>query len=168
MRLLDLEYPIAIIERDLMMGGKNAGLGSKRRWRNSLASYFLGGGYHSAEIVDARGRRFSVQKILLLPRNNLDRFLGIFTTTGPSSEITNVDMELRLVRQYALSEFCDEMRKLALSRPEWWKRHSSEDEIREMFKGCTTFAEAIDDIGILDAPNSTRRPEKSVEGVDMR
>jgi hypothetical protein len=77
-------------------------------------------------------------------------------------------MELRQVGQLTLGEFCEELRGIALEHPSWWKRHSTEHEIRSMFEGCSTFAEAIDDIGILDEPQKERVKGRSDKTVDFR
>lgn len=168
MRLLELKYPIAILSPTSLMGGINAGLNSPRKWKNNVASYYEKGGYDDAHIIDSEGKRYSVVQIYLSNLSLFDKLIASVTTAGPLSESANVDMDLRETDTYTLDRFCSEMRDLALQNPSWWKRHSSKQEISEMFSDCKTFAEAINDIGVLDAPGKEKSSGRSDKIVDLR
>lgn len=82
--------------------------------------------------------------------------------------MVRVDTQLREIGRLSLDEFKTELRQIALAHPTWWNRHSSEEEIRGLFDGCSTFAKAIDDIGVLDPPGKERLPGHSDIIVDLR
>ncbi|HSF93562.1 MAG TPA: hypothetical protein VLA52_00935 [Thermohalobaculum sp.] len=167
-----MTYPIAALKKDVLMGGRNAGLSSPRRWDFNIADYYMKGGFDGAIFYDSEGRKFKVVKIMLSP-SQWWYYLGdlagnFFLPRKVKTSMANVDMELKQIGKLSLDQFSDELRSIALANPSWWKRHSSEKEIREMFKGCATFAAAIDDIGVLDSPGKERLKGRSDVIVDLR
>ncbi|MEO9897300.1 MAG: hypothetical protein ABJD13_05710 [Paracoccaceae bacterium] len=168
MYLTELTYPIAIQEPNSVMGGKNAGLSSPRRWRGNVADYYLRGGFQNATIYTSDGGRFEIEKILLKPLSLLDKLVSTVAHAGSLSDECNVDMELQQTGELSLAEFCETVRGLALQNPNWWKRHSERGEIEAMFDGCNTFMDAINDIGILDAPKKPSPRGKPTNVIDLR
>jgi len=168
MYLTELAYPIAIQEPACLMGGKNAGLSSPRRWRGNIAEYYQRGGFQQAIIYASDGRRFEIEKIILKPLSILDKIISSVTTEGSISNECNVEMELTETGRLTLVEFCDFARGLALENPRWWKRHSEQSEIEAMFDGCTTFKQAINEIGVLDDPKKPKRGRKPSNLIDQR
>lgn len=168
MRLLEIQYPIAVLEPNSLIGGKDAGFSSPNRWRNNDAEFYLKGGFDDAIFIDSRGRKFEVETIFINPTSSWDKFVALFTVARSGTAPVNIDMELKQVHEYDLDEFCEEMRRLALENPDWWKRHSSKSEITDMFVGSKSFAEAINDIGVLDVPGEAKMKGKSNKTVDLR
>lgn len=173
MRLRELAFPIAVLRPNSLMGGRNAGLKTKNRYNFNIAQYYTDGAYDEARIFDSEGREFRVSKIIFdracfvyYALERLD-YLLIFKNPDPT-DMVRVDMELELVRNLSLEQFCTELTQIALDHPNWWKRHSTRDEIEQMFKGTKTFAEAIDEIGVLDPPGKEKLPGKSTKVVDLR
>lgn len=168
MRVRELKYPIAILKRDSLLGGRDAALSSPRIWHRNLADYYLEGGYDDARLIDCTGHEWEVEKITLRRLSPFQAFLRPFTQVGKGEEFASVDMELRKTDTYTLERFCTEMRELALQNPSWWKRHSSKQEITVMFDGCKTFAEAINDIGVLNPPGKEKLKGHSDKVIDLR
>lgn len=167
MRLRDLRYPIAILKPHMLVGGKDAGLNSPRRWNNNDATYYQRGGFVDATVFDSEGRVFEIEKVYL----NKTSFLGgVFWRVmgGSMKGSADVDMDLREIDRIAFADFCQRMRNIALAHPEWWKRHSEKDEIENMFVGCKTFSEAINSIGVLDTPGKERLKGLADNVVDRR
>lgn len=168
MRLRKLKYPIAIFEPNGLMGGRDAGLASSRRWNANLTDYYLKGGFNNFKFIDCTGHEFEIRKIYFGRVDFLTKIIDLVTTVQ-GSEKANIDMELVATREYSLDEFCSKFRQLALENPEWWKRYSEREEIERMFGGCETFKDAINDIGVLDPPGREKLSGKStVEIVDLR
>lgn len=168
MRLRKLKYPLAFFFPNQIWGGKNAALASHWRWAHRVAEYYLSGAMDDVIIVDSSGQRFEIEKIELRPLSPLSRVLSFILTSGPKSELADVDMVLRHVGTYTLDEFCQEIRATALKHPEWWERHSDRSEIEQMFEGCDTFKAAINDIGVLDPSKQKKRKGRSLKTVDLR
>jgi hypothetical protein len=171
MRLRELKYPVANLRPYSLMGGRNATFSSRRRWDFNIAESYLKGYFDDAIIYDSEGHKFEAVKIVLSPSQwwyRLGDLAANFFLTRNKPDPTNVDMELRQIAQRSLDELRTELREVALANPSWWKRHSSEQEIRDMFKGCSTIAEAIDDIGVLDKPGKERPKGHSDKVVDLR
>lgn len=168
MRLRELKYPLVVLNDSLLMGGKNAGLATKHRWNANVSDHYIKGGYDEALIIDSVGRKFEVKRIYLSSINPLQKILSYLIYAGKASERANIDMDLNQIGKYTLPVFCDAMRHLALDHPTWWERHSSRQEIAEMFKGCSTFKDAINDIGVLDPPEPEKLKGYSEKVVDLR
>lgn len=168
MHLTELNYPIAIQEPNSVMGGKNAGLSSPRRWRGNDSGYYLRGGFQNSIIYSSDGGRFEIGKIFLRPLNLFDKLVSTVAHAGPLSDECNIDMELQQTGELSLTEFCETVRGLALQNPSWWKRHSDRAEIEAMFDGCNTFKDAINEIGVLDAPQKPRPRGKPTNVIDLR
>jgi len=96
------------------------------------------------------------------------KIISSLAHAGSLSDECNVEMELTETGRLTLVEFCDFARSLALENPRWWKRHSEQYEIEAMFEGCTTFQEAINDIGVLDDPKKPKRGTKPTNLIDQR
>ncbi len=173
MQLRELTFPIAVSRPSSLIGGRNAGLHKRSKFDFSVAEYFLKGGYDNAKIYDARGKEFEVVSIEFRQPNWVYYFLQradnffIFPIKD-KTDMVRVDMVLQQTRELSLNQFCNEFRKVALEHPTWWKRHSSHAEIEQMFSSCTTFAQAINDIGVLDPTGREKLPGKSTLVVDLR
>lgn len=169
MRLRELKFPIAVLRRDSLIGGRSAGLSGPSWFNINIASYYQLGGYDDAIIYDSDGREFSVHSIEL---RDAPFYSGILRLIGWHAKTTEseawVDMNLDYIRTLPLDQFCNELGEIALAHPAWWKRHSDRSEIEGMFEGVRTFSEAIDRIGVLDPPNRERLPGKSTKVVDLR
>jgi hypothetical protein len=168
MYLTELTYPIAIQRPNSMMGGKDAGLSSARRWRGNDADYYLRGGFQNAIIYASDGGQFEIERILLKPLSLIDKVVSTVAHAGPLSDECNVEMELCRTGELSLVEFCGFVRGLALENPSWWKPHSDRGEIETMFDGCTTFKDAINDIGVLDPPKNPTPKGKPTNVIDLR
>ncbi len=186
MRLRELKYPIAVLQPNCLMGGKNADLARRRRFDVNLADYLRRGGYDDALIYDADGNEYEVETIELhplelhsrigiwleLPLEMLAMAIGKFLRRKYQppdwSDLAWVDMILKRRRQLSFDEFRNELRNVALAHPEWWRRHSTKAEIEDLFKECKTFAEAIHEIGVLDPSGKEKLPGKSSKVVDLR
>lgn len=155
------------------MGGRNAGLHKSAEFDFNVAEFYLKGGYDDAVIFDASGREFQVQSIEFRKPSWVHYFLRragnlfIFPDTD-KTDMVRVDMVLQQTRELSLEPLCNELRMAALAHPNWWKRHSSQIEIEQMFVNCTTFAQAINDIGVLDPPGREKLLGKSTKIVDLR
>lgn len=173
MRLRELKYPIAIQQDHSLVGGWGAGLNKSSRFNWNVASYYLKGGYDDAIIFDSAGRQFEVIAIELRKpewwRYVLDRLGYLLVLPNPGAEpMANVDMELRQTAQLSFEEFCESTLTLLLANPSWWNRFSTEARVRKIFEGDKSFAEAINHIGIYEAPGEERVPGSSSKVVDLR
>jgi hypothetical protein len=186
MRLRKLKFPIAVLEPRRLMGGKNAGL-SRLSWFNVCEpDFFRRGGYADALIYDSKGNEYEVETIELHKLPLLSR-IGIWVSLplerlatavyrlfgrkyrGPDfNDVARVDMILKKRRQLSFDEFCNELRNVALAHPEWWRRHSTQAEIQDLFKDSKTFVDAIHAIGVLDPPGKEKLPGRSSKVVDLR
>lgn len=173
MRLRELTFPIAVRKTTSLMGGRNAGLHKICGFDFNIAEYYKKGGYDDVTIYDSMGREFSVAAIefrrphwIHYLRSRAGNFFIL--PDRDKADMVTVDMQLQFVKQHTLNGFCTELRELALQNPKWWKRHSSQKEIESMFENCSTFAEAINDIGVLDAPGKEKLKGKSNKIVDLR
>lgn len=173
MNLRELSFPIAVLRPTSLIGGANAGLASPSRFNFNSAKFFLDGGYDDAVIFDSEGREFDIAKIFFMRPSWYSYFLKrldyliIFRDPDPA-DMVRIDMELILTRHLSLNQFCSELTQIALSHPSWWTRHSKREEIEQMFTGIKTFAQAIDQIGVLDPPGKEKLPGKSTKVVDLR
>lgn len=167
MLLRELTFPIAILRENSLMGGKSAGLSSACGWNVCLADYHRNGGYDGATFFDSDGRVLEVERIYFDEPKWFQLAFERLITVG-NDELVRVDMELRLLETLDFEEFCTRLRGIALDHPEWWQRHSSREEIQDMFEGCKSFKEAINDIGVLDEGGREKLPGRSSLIEDRR
>lgn len=173
MRLRQIEFPIAILRPNSLMGGRNAGLHTVRRFSFNIADYYLKGGYDAVTIYDSLGREFAINRIEMRKPHWVHYFLqradNLFIfPINDKTDMVSIDMVLTETRQLSLEHFCNELRDLALENPAWWKRHSSRSEIEGMFLNCQNIAEAIEQIGVLDPPGREKLLGQSTKVVDLR
>jgi hypothetical protein len=152
----------------------------------NLPDFYKRGGYADALVYDYNGNEYEVETIELHPLSLLSR-IGIWLSLpiewlaafvyrlfgrkyrGPDfNDVARVDMILKKRRQLSFDEFCNELRNVALAHPEWWRRHSTQAEIQDLFKDSKTFVDAIHAIGVLDPPGKEKLPGRSSKVVDLR
>lgn len=176
MRLRELKFPILMRHRNELQAGRGALLDSNasRRFDWVWTTPFEDGRYDDAEIIDADGQAYRVEKIIFtrptIWQYLIDR-LGSFLVFGLKDlpEIANVDIELEPTRKLTLDQFKTEYLELILVHPNWWKRRASRSEVEALFSRSTSFSEAFDEIGWSFSPaeNLVHRG-KSQKIVDLR
>ncbi len=150
MRLRLLNYPLAIILPDQILGGKNADLGSPRRWNHKIGSYYESGVYDEAEIIDSAGRRFRVSKIYLSELSLLSKISATFLSAGGLSGLFDVDMELEQIGTCDQEEFCQRITQLVSESQNWSVTEDDKRELQELFDESRTLADAINAVGVFD------------------
>lgn len=171
MRLRDVSYPIAVLQNDGLYGGGGGGLSSPRRWDYNIADYYLKGAFDDAIIYDSTGKKFEVERILLYPSHWLDNLgdrADHFFLGKSNPDPANVDMELRQVGELTVETFVREITEIILANPSWWNGKFSEQEMRDLLRECSTVAEAIDKIGVLDRTGGEKLKGRSRKAVDLR
>lgn len=185
-KLSELEFPIAIIRPDSVVGGKSANLTSYRRFRTMLADYFLEGGWNGALIVDADGGMHKVSSVTLAPLHWLDAIASALRFRNGAKELCRVDAELERIDRLDLEGFIALVMPRILGNKNWWDDYewvsgkgwepvgtvedvteieSMRSAVAQKFEGIMTLRNAISELGVWDDPS--KKPRKEMPDVPI-